>query len=151
MGEMDTVVLLLFSIVTDYRLSLARMDCLPQLHLAAIHDVAVYRGDTHGLGVLCRLSGANDAWAGGVGRFINSVAGYSNYASMGYQPWRVGGVRLGAFAGVVNGYPYKDGGYFPYGGAIATIPVPFGEVHVVGIPTTPRTPATLEFSVSVKF
>ncbi len=127
------------------------MDCLPQLHLAAIHDVAGYRGDTQGIGVLCRLSGIRNDWAAGAGRFRNSVAGYSNYLSMGYQPWQVGGVRLGGFAGAINGYAYRNGGYFPYAGAIASIPMPFGEVHVVGIPTTPHTPATLEFSVSIKY
>ncbi len=127
------------------------MDCLPQLHIAAIHDVAGYRGDTYGLGVLCRLTGVNDAWATAAGRFRNSVGGYSDYASMGYQPWTFAGVRLGGFAGMINGYAYKNGGYFPYAGALASIPVSFGEVHVVGIPMTWRTPTTLELSVSIKF
>jgi hypothetical protein len=127
------------------------MDCLPQLHLAAIHAQAGYRGDTIGLGVFCRLAGEKPDWSIGAGRIRNSVEGHSNYASMGYQPWAVGGVRLGGFAGTINGYSYKNGGYFPYAGALASIPMPFGEVHLVGIPMTPHTPATVEFSIAVRF
>jgi hypothetical protein len=127
------------------------MDCLPQLHLAAIHGEAGYRGNTHGLGVFCRLGPENEAWATGIGRFRNSVAGYSNYALVGYQPYKLAGVRLGAFAGTMNGYVYKNGGYFPAAGGLASIPVPFGELHVVGIPKNPYTPATLEFSITVRF
>lgn len=128
------------------------MDCLPQLHVAALHDVAGYRGDTSGLGVLCRrpmLLGPE--WMAGAGRFRNSVAGYSNYVSMGYQPWTVQGVRLGGFAGIINGYPYRSGGYFPYAGTMASVPFSFGEFHLVGLPMTPHSPSTLELSVSIRF
>jgi hypothetical protein len=87
----------------------------------------------------------------GAGRFRNSVEGYSNYGSVAYQPWALKTVKLGGFAGVINGYSYRNGGYFPYAGALASIPVAFGEIHVVGIPVTPHTPATVEISVTVKF
>jgi hypothetical protein len=104
-----------------------------------------------GLGVFCRLKAERSDWSVGIGRFRNSVEGHSNYGSAAYQPWRFKVVRLGGFAGVINGYSYRNGGYFPYAGALASIPVPFGEIHVVGIPNTPHTPATVEFSVAIRF
>ena len=128
------------------------MDCLPQLHLAAIHDVAGYRGDTTGLGLICRrpVSTWEDGLVG-AGRFRNSVAGYSNYAAVGHQPWRLGSVRLGGFAGVINGYQYRNGGYFPFAAAMASVPVPFGEVHAVALPATSFSPTTFEISIAIKF
>ena len=84
------------------------LDCLPQIHVAAIHAQAGYNGDTPGLGVICR----NDDTLLGAGFYRNSIAKHSNYATVGYQPFTAAGVRLGAFAGVVNGYEYRDGNYF---------------------------------------
>jgi hypothetical protein len=143
------------------------MDCLPQLHLAAIHAQPGYQGDTIGLGVFCRLKnnqnaqqsaqqgtqqGTQQDWALGAGRFRNSLAEHSNYASAAYQPWTLRTVRFGGFGGIINGYSnYRNGGYFVYAGALASVPVSFGEIHLVGIPMTSHTPAVVEISVAVRF
>lgn len=64
-----------------------------------------------------------------VGRFYNSDRQHSRYAGMYYQPWNVGGVKLGAVVGGFDGYPkMRDGGWF-----LALIPVATFEYKRVGI------------------
>jgi hypothetical protein len=43
-------------------------------------------------------------------------------------------VKIGAFAGVIDGYAYKNGGAFPFGGAIASIPFSWGKTHLTYVP-----------------
>jgi hypothetical protein len=130
------------------------MDCQPQIHLAAIHAQAGYRGDTAGLGALCRER--DGAALLGAGFYQNSIGKHSNYVFAGLQPWAIGPVRVGAFAGVVNGYALKNGGYFVAGGAMASVPLaavglPSATLHVIALPPTAQSPVTAGFSVSFKF
>lgn len=48
------------------------------------------------------------------GRFHNSDGQMSNYAGFVYQPLSLGGLRLGAVLGAIDGYPrMRAGGWFP--------------------------------------
>ena len=122
-------------------------DCLPQVHLAAVHAAAGYSGDTLGLGVVCRA----ERLLIGAGFYRNSMAQHSNYGMVAYQPIALGGVRLGVFAGMVNGYSYRGGNYFPMAGLLSSLPLPIGELHMAVIPQTSVNPAVAEFSVAFKF
>jgi hypothetical protein len=114
------------------------MDCAPQLHLAAWHSAPGYHSAVPGIGVLCRESD----YLGGAGVFSNSVGRTSAYAIMGAQPWRVGGVRVGAFAGFATGY--RKGvvpvaaGYVTFGNGVSLTLVP----RIKNV-----TPATVGFSL----
>lgn len=121
------------------------MHCLPQIHVAAIHAQAGFRSDVPGLGVLCRNDGDAVIGAGG---YSNSIGKFSAYAIAGYEPFRIGSVRFGAIAGVVNGY---GRGVTPMAAAVASIPFNWGEMHIVLIPPVPRvTPLTVQFSFTIK-
>jgi hypothetical protein len=63
------------------------------------------------------------------GRFYNSDRQYSNYAGVYYQPFSIGGVRVGVVAGGFNGYPkMRNGGWF-----LAAIPVASFDYGRVGV------------------
>lgn len=130
------------------------LDCQPQIHLAAIHAQAGYRGDTAGLGVLCRP--ADSALVLGAGAYSNSIGRHSNYALAGLQPWALGPVRIGAFAGVVNGYEHANGRYFVMGGGMVTVPLaavglPSTDLQVTLIPPTAKSASAIGFSITFKF
>lgn len=120
------------------------MDCMPQLHLAAIHAEPGYRGDTPGLGVLCR---DGDLLAG-AGLLRNSIGQRSAYAIAGWQPLRLGPVRIGAVAGAINGYRYRDGAAMPFAAGVVSVPAGRAEIHLTVIPSSPVSPATLGLSLS---
>ncbi len=83
-------------------------------------------GRNPGIGAEYRLSDASTLTAG---RFFNSDREHSRYVGMYYQPWNVGGVRLGAVVGGFDGYPkMRDGGWF-----LAAIPTASYEYERVGI------------------
>lgn len=135
-------------------------ECMPHVHVGALHAEGGYENTTPGLGVLCR---EGDALAG-AGVYRNSVADTSLYAIVGWQPLTVAGVRLGGFLGVVNGYPYRGGAFFPFGGAVASVPVPRnvvrlvndgfkdGEIHLNYMPKVRDvSPHTLAISATARF
>lgn len=127
------------------------MDCLPHLHLAAYHATPGYRGDTPGIGVLCRSGGSGDLLAG-VGIMRNSVGATSAYAAIGWQPLRIGPVRIGGYGGVINGYPYRDGAPFPFAAGLISIPTGRAEWHLSLLPAVPGiSPATAGLSATWKF
>ncbi|MBT0570764.1 hypothetical protein KIK84_10525 [Curvibacter sp. CHRR-16] len=125
------------------------MDCQPQLHLAAYHSQPGYRSDTYGLGLLCALDADFSLAAG---HYSNSIGRPSNYGAVAWQPWVVGGARLGGFAGIVSGYRRDP---IPIGAAVVTIPAIFhtqAHVHVTMIPHVDGyVPDTLEISFSFGF
>lgn len=83
-------------------------------------------GRNPGIGVEYRFS---DTMAVTAGRFYNSDHQHSRYAGMLYQPWTLGGVKLGAVVGAFDGYPkMRDGGWF-----LALIPAATFEYKRVGI------------------
>lgn len=123
------------------------MDCLPQLHIAAIHDQSGFRSATPGIGALCR----DGIYLGGAGYFSNSEGGRSAYAILGAQPWRIGTVRVGAFGGWVTGYKMHPSG-MPWGAAAFSLPVSDYEVHLTVIPRVDKvTPLTAAFSITWRF
>jgi hypothetical protein len=66
------------------------------------------------------------------GRFHNSDRDYSNYASLYYQPFAIGPVRVGAMVVALDGYPrMHDGGWF-----LAALPIIGYEYGRVGLNVT---------------
>lgn len=117
------------------------MDCLPHLHVAALHapSEVKYHSFTPGIGVLCRA----DTLLAGAGMYSNSVGDLSKYAIVGWQPLRYGPWRVGAVAGVVDGYARHQGGYGPMGG----LAVSYGALNVIAWPRVKNyTPAGLAIS-----
>lgn len=83
-------------------------------------------GRNTGVGLEYRFSSTMAATAG---RFYNSDRETSRYAGLYYQPWSVGGVKLGAVVGGFDGYPkMRDGGWF-----LAVIPAATFEYKRVGV------------------
>ena len=83
-------------------------------------------GQNPGVGIEYRFS---DVAAVTAGRFFNSDRQHSKYAGVFYQPWSLGGVKLGAVVGAFDGYPnMRDGGWFP-----ALIPAMTYEYQRVGV------------------
>lgn len=63
----------------------------------------------------------NPDWAATAGRFVNSDNARSHYVGVYYQPWRAGAWKLGAVAGLFDGYPKAfGGGWFPAALPVAT-------------------------------
>jgi hypothetical protein len=124
------------------------MDCLPQIHTIAIHAEPGYRGFVPGLGVFCR----EDDWTAGGGRFQNSFALMSSYLALGYQPWRVGSVRLGALGGIIDGYPINNGEVMPLAAGLASMALSWGEAHLIVNPLiTHSTPLIMQLSFSFRY
>ena len=124
------------------------MDCLPQLHVAAIHDVAGYRSEVPGLGVLCALP---DERIIGAGVYQNSVGAQSTYAIAGTYLGAIHGVRYGVIGGTVNGYPAGNGDFIPMAAAIVSLPFNGIDVHLTFIPSvTNYTPTVVQLSVTFK-
>ena len=127
------------------------MDCAPQIHVAAYHAKAQdqygndYNGDTPGIGVLCPIAN-NTRFAAGT--YFNSFRRQSNYAAVVWQPFDIGGVKVGVLAGAVSGYKSYA---IPLAAAAATLPVGQFELHLTLIPEANTSPATAEFSFSFKF
>lgn len=84
------------------------------------------RNPNPGFGIEYKLTDDLSLTAGG---FTNSDNAHSNYLGAYYQPWRLGGVKLGVVGGLFNGYPKAfDGGWFP-----AVLPVASWESKNIGM------------------
>ena len=117
------------------------MDCLPHIHVAALHAPSEqqFRAFTPGLGVLCKEAD----WRFGAGVYRNSVARTSKYAMLGWQPFHVGEGRIGAFVGVVDGYRANSGGPIPMAG----LALSWKHFHIAAWPSFRQyTPATVAVS-----
>ena len=83
-------------------------------------------GSNPGVGLEYKFS---DTMAVTAGRFYNSERKHSRYAGLFYQPWTLGGVRLGAVVGGFDGYPkMHDGGWF-----VALVPAATWQYKRVGV------------------
>ena len=83
-------------------------------------------GRNPGVGLEYRFA---DALSVTAGRFFNSDRQHSRYVGMYYQPFDIGGVRLGGVLGGFDGYPkMRNGGWF-----VAVIPTATWEYERVGI------------------
>ena len=115
------------------------MDCLPHLHLVAIHAERGYRSEIPGIGVLCR---EKKSLVGG-GVYRNSVHRETAYLAAGWQPVEAGMMRLGVIAGMASGY--RD-----YPVPIAAGFVSIGHLHLTLVPKVRNTtPATLGISFTL--
>lgn len=119
------------------------MDCLPHFHAVAIHADAGFRGDTPGVGILCRENYA----ILGAGVFSNSIGKVSKYAAIGVQPIEIGSVKVGAYFGVVDGYVYNEGKPFVFGAGFVSWRLDKIELNLSVIPLVEGvTPFTVGFS-----
>lgn len=119
------------------------MDCLPQLHLAAIHAPAgTYQSATPGLGALCR----DGVWLAGAGALRNSLGRDSVYLMAGAQTDTP--VRVGVVIGAISGYRDQP---LPF----AAVAVSYGNVHLTIIPpvrgVVPGRRLPLAIGVSITF
>jgi hypothetical protein len=125
------------------------MDCLPHIHVAAIHDSAGFQSATPGIGVFCTREKEDSSAIMGAGILENSLGRTSVYGMYGWRPLSVGPVKLGAFGGVITGYK-KAADVFV--GLSASVPFNRGEVHLLLLPNVPRiSPTTLGLSFTVRF
>lgn len=114
------------------------MDCLPHIHVAALHAEPGYRTATPGIGILCKQA---DTLLG-AGLYSNSIGNLSKYAFAGWQPLQLGQVKLGVIAGVVDGYRMNNGGATPMAALVAS----YKHIHLTLIPGTPKNDAALALS-----
>ena len=127
------------------------MDCLPQIHVAAIHaqaehDGVRYKTFTPGIGVLCR---SEDDVISGAGVYSNSHGNISKYVMAGWQPLDIGGAKAGFFLGAADGYRRGNGGFAPIGG----LSVSYGNVHIIAWPKADAwssAGASLSFTIPIK-
>ncbi|MDB5763598.1 MAG: hypothetical protein JWQ21_2593 [Herminiimonas sp.] len=85
-----------------------------------------------------------------VGRYYNSNRRYSDYAAFLYQPFSIGGVRLGAMAGAFNGYPRGNGEWFLAALPAASIEYKRIGVNVFFVPNYKSVHGSLSFEFKVK-
>jgi hypothetical protein len=115
------------------------MDCLPQLHVAAIHAEAGYNTATPGIGVLC----SDGVYMLGAGVYRNSVSKHSNYAIGGKYLGRINSVTYGIVGGMVDGYAARNGHFIPLAGVVLT----YKQLHLMLVPPVHKqSPALVEFS-----
>jgi hypothetical protein len=115
------------------------MDCLPHIHLVAIHAEPGYRSETPGVGALCR----RETFLAGAGVYRNSVHRDTGYVAAGWQPWELGAMRIGGIAGIATGY--RD-----YPVPVAAVFLSVWHVHLTLLPKVPgATPATLGVSLTL--
>jgi len=119
------------------------MDCLPQIHVAAIHAEPGHRAAVPGLGILC----SHDDLRAGLGAFQNSNGVGSKYLTAAWLPFGLGGARFGAAAGVVTGY--SSGRVEPLLGAVAQLPFSWGSIYALLTPASGPKPLTLSFNFTI--
>jgi hypothetical protein len=121
------------------------MDCLPQLHVAAIHAEPGYNSVVPGLAILCK----EDNVLLSTGIYQNSIGKRSNYIVGGQYLGSINKIRYGYIAGIVDGYAVNDGNAIPMAAAIVSIPLDNMQIHLTFIPPVPHyTPMLVQFSVS---
>lgn len=127
------------------------MDCLPHIHVAAIHAEAGYETYTPGIGVFCRETNT----ILGAGVYLNSEKTKprleSKYAFVGYQPFRVDDWKVGAIIGVVDNYSKYNYGWGPLAGIAASKPTSFGETHLMFVPKTKYSPTLVQISFTIRY
>jgi hypothetical protein len=115
------------------------MDCLPQVHVVAIHAEHGYRSEIPGLGALCRKGD----FLAGAGAYRNSLGKSTAYIAGGWQPLTYGSVRAGVIVGLATGYR-------PHPVPMAAAFVSVWHVHFTLIPKVEgKTPATAGISFTV--
>lgn len=121
--------------------------CALLLHLLAAHAQPGFHAETPGLGVLCERGQGVAA----AGAFRNSEGGSSRYVAAGWQPLELGPVRLGAVAGVIDGYAYRGGNPMPFAAGLVSVPLWRGvEARFLAVPHVEGvSAAALQLAVSI--
>lgn len=122
--------------------------CALVLHLASLHGSAGYSGDTPGAGLSCEWG----AYIAAAGAFKNSEENLSRYAVGGLTLGSVGPLKLGAVAGVIDGYK-RGGQWQPVAAGLVSLDMGHGlGLRFMVIPRVSGvSPATLHLAVSVGF
>ena len=119
------------------------MDCLPQIHVAAAHSQPGREAFVPGVGVLCE----DGSLRLGAGMYRNSSDRTSAYTMAGWMPLTIGPVRVGLAAGLATGYEIAVA---PIGGLSLEFPFDWGSVYALAMPRTPRSPAVLGLSFTMR-
>lgn len=126
----------------------AAASCALLLHLASFHGAAGFSGDNPGIGLACERGHAIVA----AGLFRNSIGLQSRYAVGGLMSGDMGPLKLGAVAGVIDGY--RPGGR-AQGVAAGLASVDIGHGFGLRFLAIPRvsgvSPATLHVALSRGF
>lgn len=100
-------------------------------YAAADGERVAYSGFNPGVGLRAEFS---RDWAFQAGAYRNSYRRNSLYAAADWTPIEYRGVRLGAFAGIVNRYPMAGGGFAPAAGLSIRRDASWGNVTVRVVP-----------------
>jgi hypothetical protein len=128
---------------------MASAACGLNVHVAAWHNEPGFESVTPGIGVVCDTKWTDVRAAGGV--FRNSIGRTSVYVGGSWQPLHLGPVRVGAFGGVITGYPRAA--VMPMAAGLVSVRItPRIDAHVTVLPTVKgTTPLTVALSVEYKF
>jgi len=125
------------------------IDCLPQIHMVAIHATPGYQDTVPGFAALCEY----DRYLAGVGTYKNSIGRVSEYAMVGAYAFQYEKFRVGAIAGVVNGYR-DDNGVSPLGGVITSYKLNWHGIDSLNTllvpPVQGLTPAFIQFNITLE-
>ncbi len=126
------------------------MDCLPQIHMVAIHSEPGYRSLVPGVGLLCE----KDSYILGGGQYSNSIGRMSAYVMVGKYLFEYDSTRIGAIAGGVTGYDTGTPmGSAPLAGMTLTKEVHWGPIHSINALLVPKvqglTPAFVQFNLTL--
>lgn len=102
----------------------------------------------YGLGLMYRISPDK---AVAVGQYENSIGHRSHYAYLDYEPLKMGPVRAGVLAGVVDGYYFNKGGPIPMAAPTASIEGKHVGVSVFYIPPMPQISSVIALQARIKF
>ena len=85
------------------------------------------------------------------GFYKNSVRRNSQYIAADWTPLSFYGLKAGAFAGVVNGYPrFNEGGIAPAAGLSLRKPTDWGNVVIRFIPPCPKTVGVFAIEIGMR-
>lgn len=118
--------------------------CSVVIHAIALHSSGSYEVATPGVGMVCEKGDL--VAAGGV--FSNSIGSRSRYLAGGWQPIQMGPVRIGAIAGMIDGYEHRDGKPIPFAALTASVPVGAIVARFMLIPESKVAPTTLALAFS---
>jgi len=93
----------------------------------------------------------SDDKAVAVGQYKNSIYKTSHYAYFDYEPLKMGPVRAGALAGVVDGYYFNNGGFIPMVAPTASIEGKHLGVSAFYIPPMKNVSSVVGFQARFKF
>lgn len=106
-------------------------------------------GINPGLGLEYHRAGGDFIAAG---LYHNSIGRSSRYAVYAKQVMAKGGVSLGVFGGVVDGYQWRDGGFIPFAAPYLSITGDRAGVNLVFIPSVEKKVSSaiaLQFKIRV--